>query len=990
MCRKARKAVLYAGAVLRNVYAGLLVMKTHTRSYARSLVVSLFSISAVFGGCPRDAAAAVTLPPGFVETLVAAVTDPTAMQFAPDGRLFVCEQRGTLRVFKDGALLPTPFVSLTVNFAGERGLLGVAFDPAFAVNQYVYVYYTATTPTLHNRVSRFTANGDVAVPGSEVVIFDLPLLGTAATNHNGGALNFGADGKLYIAVGDYNVPSNAQSLNTTFGKMLRINPDGSIPADNPFFGVTTGQNRAIWALGLRNPFTFAFDSAGTRMFINDVGELNWEEINDGIAGANYGWPATEGYTTNPSFTSPVYAYDHPTGCAITGGAFYLSPTNQFPSSYDGVYFFTDICGFFIKMLDPVSGTVTPFATGIIYPVALAVSPTGDLYYLDRDQGGLHRISYTLPLPATVTADSVTPASGTGAAQTFAFRYSNSSGAANFMTAFALFSGMSGDSCLVHYDRMSNMLGLLNDAGTQYLSGRPGGSGTLTTSRCTITLGSSSVALSGNTVTLNLAMTFAPAFAGAKTVYLYGANTAGANSGWRSLGAWTVPAAAPGPAPVVTADSVVPSSGTGFSQTFALQASDTTGAGNLQMMFFWFTASPTASPASSCLAYYDRPSNTLGLLNDAATQYARGMAGASATISNSQCAIALGSTTAVTNGNSLTLNVPITFASAFAGAKDVILYAANASGVNSGWPMRGTWTVPAGPGPGPAPGVTADSILPASGSGPSQTFAMQFSDSSGAMNLSTAFVLFMGSGGGSCLAYFHRMSNTVGLLNDAGTQYISGMPGAAGTLANSRCAIALASTSAMLSGNTLTLNLATAFAAPFAGAMNIYLYAANAAGLNSGWQSRGTWTASGAAPPAGVTADSVMPASGTGASQVFAVQLSDSAGAMNLSTVFVLFSGISGGSCLVYYDRPSNIIGLLNDAGTQYAAGMVGGSGMLINSRCALALGSTMAMPGGNSLTLNVAMTFAPAFAGAKNVYLYGANAAGMNSGWQMRGTWTVP
>jgi glucose/arabinose dehydrogenase len=966
-------------------------MKTHTRSYARSLAVSLFSISAVLGGFPRDAAAAVTLPPGFVETLVAAVTDPTAMQFAPDGRLFVCEQRGTLRVFKNGALLPTPFVTLPVSAVGERGLLGVAFDPNFAVNQYVYVYYTATTPTLRNRVSRFTANGDVAIPGSEVPIFDLPAIVTVATNHNGGALNFGADGKLYIAVGEHNVPANSQSLNTTLGKMLRINPDGSIPADNPFFGVTTGQNRAIWALGLRNPFTFAFDSAGTRMFINDVGELTWEEINDGIAGANYGWPSSEGNTTDPNFTGPLHTYSHSEGCAITGGAFYHSPTNQFPSSYAGVYFFTDICGFFIKTLDPATGNVATFATGIIYPVALAVSPTGDLYYLDRDQGGLHRISYTLPLPATVTADSVTPASGSGAAQTFAFRYSNSSGAANFMTAFALFSGMSGDSCLVHYDRMSNTLGLLNDAGTQYLSGRPGASGTLTTSRCTITLGSSTVALSGNTVTLNLAMTFSPAFAGAKTVYLYGANTAGANSGWRSLGAWTVPAAAPGPAPVVTADSVMPSSGTGLSQTFVLQASDTAGAGDLQMIFFWFTASSTSSPASSCLAYYERPSNTFGLLNDAATQYAVGMAGASSTISNSQCAIALGSTTAVTNGNSLTLNVPITFRSTFAGAKDVILYAANATGVNSGWPIRGAWTVPAvGPGPGPAPAVTADSILPSSGSGASQTFAMQFSDTSGAMNLSTAYVLFSSSGGSSCLAYFHRMSNTVALLNDAATQYLSGTPGAGGTLANSRCAIALASTSAMFSGNMMTLNLAMAFAAPFAGAMNIYLYAANAAGLNSGWQSRGTWTASGAAPPAGVTADSVMPASGTGASQVFAVQLSDTAGATNLSTVFVLFSGMSGGSCLVYYDRPSNMIGLLNDAGTQYAAGTAGGAGMLMNSRCALALGSTMAMPSGNSLTLNVAMTFAPAFAGAKNVYLYGANAAGMNSGWQLRGTWTVP
>src|SRR5688500_738894 len=197
-------------------------MRIHTLSQARSLV-AVFSIATVFCAGPRTAAAQVTLPPGFSETLIAPVTDPTAMQFAPDGRLFVCEQGGTLRVIKDGVMLPAPFVSLSVNAAGERGLLGVAFDPNFAVNQYVYVYYTATTPTLRNRVSRFTASGDVAVPGSEVVVFDLPPLTTIATNHNGGALHFGPDGKLYIAVGDYNVSSNSQSLMTTFGKMLRIN-----------------------------------------------------------------------------------------------------------------------------------------------------------------------------------------------------------------------------------------------------------------------------------------------------------------------------------------------------------------------------------------------------------------------------------------------------------------------------------------------------------------------------------------------------------------------------------------------------------------------------------------------------------------------------------------------------------------------------------------------------------------------------------------------
>ena len=142
----------------------------------------------------------MTLPTAFTETQVAGgLASPTAMQFAPDGRLFICEQGGRLRVVKDGALLPAPFLTVTVNSSGERGLLGVAFDPAFTTNHFVYVYYTVPSPA-HNRISRFTANGDVAVAGSEHVIFELDNL-SAATNHNGGALAFGPDGKLYSAVG---------------------------------------------------------------------------------------------------------------------------------------------------------------------------------------------------------------------------------------------------------------------------------------------------------------------------------------------------------------------------------------------------------------------------------------------------------------------------------------------------------------------------------------------------------------------------------------------------------------------------------------------------------------------------------------------------------------------------------------------------------------------------------------------------------------------
>ena len=372
-------------------------------------------------------ATAATLPPSFTETpLATGLSSPTAMQFSPDGRLFVCEQGGRLRVIKDGALLPTPFLTVTVNTTGERGLLGVAFDPSFLTNRYVYVYYTATTPTVHNRISRFTANGDVAVPGSETVILELDDQHTAY--HNGGALAFGPDGKLYAAVGESALASNAQSMNNLHGKILRINNDGTIPTDNPFYNSATGKNRAIWALGLRNPFTFAFRPFGTTMFINDVGQNASEEINDGVAGANYGWPTVEGPITDPRFRVPRYAYDHTSGrCAIVGGAFYDPVSVQFPSMYHGDYFFADYCAGTIRHLDPAAGnTVGTFATGLSSPVDLKVFNDGSLHYLVRGSGPSTGAVYRINYGATSPSITVHPASQTvqpGSPVTFQVRAS---------------------------------------------------------------------------------------------------------------------------------------------------------------------------------------------------------------------------------------------------------------------------------------------------------------------------------------------------------------------------------------------------------------------------------------------------------------------------------------------------------------------------------------------------------------------------------------
>jgi glucose/arabinose dehydrogenase len=370
------------------------------------------------------------VPDGFEVTQVATgMTSVTRMELLPDGRILVLEQGGNIRVIENGVLRPTPFLTVDADSFSEHGLLGIALDPAFATNHFFYVYYTAKTPVLHNRVSRFIA-GESADPASEVVVFELDELHGELGWHQGGNLRFGPDGKLYIAVGDDRNGANAQTTDNLFGKILRINSDGSIPTDNPFYQSLTGKNRAIWALGLRNPYSFAFSKTdGIRMLINDVGEDTWEEINHGVAAANYGWPETEGFTSDPRFKSPLVEYGHgydsdDLGCAITGGVFYQPTTTQFPTQYQNKYFYADFCAGWIRSLDLTDLSSTVFARFTYYPVDLKVAEDGTLYYLERGidsntDGAVFKIEYTkseaphiTTQPSNVTVAQGQPASFT--------------------------------------------------------------------------------------------------------------------------------------------------------------------------------------------------------------------------------------------------------------------------------------------------------------------------------------------------------------------------------------------------------------------------------------------------------------------------------------------------------------------------------------------------------------------------------------------------
>lgn len=328
----------------------------------------------------------LALPKGFKADVVAAgLSGATALEAAPDGRIFVCEQTGTLRVIKDGQLLAKPFVKLPVDSSWERGLIGVTVAPDFPRTPHVFVCYVVAKPYPHHVISRFTAHGDEAEPGSEKILLEgddqRKLGGTVPAGHQGGALHFGKDGKLYIALGEQTAGKPAQEMNSLLGRLLRINPEGSIPGDNPFFSRATGKYRATWVLGLRNPFTFAVQRETGRLFINDVGG-NAEEINEGIAGANYGWPSVEhGPTADPRFRGPIHHY--PTAC-ISGGDF--APIDlSWPKEYRGQYFFADFSHGWIKRIDPGKPTsAKPFAMGLRRPVDMRFALDGSLYVLLRD------------------------------------------------------------------------------------------------------------------------------------------------------------------------------------------------------------------------------------------------------------------------------------------------------------------------------------------------------------------------------------------------------------------------------------------------------------------------------------------------------------------------------------------------------------------------------------------------------------------------------
>jgi glucose/arabinose dehydrogenase len=383
----------------------------------------LAALAAVGSAAPSAAEwPQISLPKRF-----SGLTQPVHITQAGDGsgRLFFVEQPGRIRVSRGGTLLPVPFLDIVsrVSCCGERGLLSVAFPPGYGSKRYFYVDYTDTAGNTVISRFRLGADADVADPGSEQIVL---TIAQPYSNHNGGQLAFGPDGYLYVGMGDGgsggDPQNNAQSPTSLLGKILRIDVESgaapyAVPVSNPFAG-RAGYRGEIWALGLRNPWRFSFDRRTGDLFIGDVGQNRYEEVDFQPAGdpggENYGWRIMEAghcYDPNPcnqtGLLQPVFEYDHSQGCSVTGGPVYrgsLYPRMQ------GVYFFADYCSGRLwglrrdgnswhstQLLDSPY-TVSTFGEDEAGNVYLADYGRGDVYQV-TDPGAIAGYVYRVPAVA---------------------------------------------------------------------------------------------------------------------------------------------------------------------------------------------------------------------------------------------------------------------------------------------------------------------------------------------------------------------------------------------------------------------------------------------------------------------------------------------------------------------------------------------------------------------------------------------------------------
>jgi glucose/arabinose dehydrogenase len=344
----------------------------------RTLTFSLIlGLSTGMSACGSETGPGLIQGTGARLQLVASGLSSPLYLTSPPGelnRLFIVEQTGAIRLVKDGTLLPTPFLNISdrIVAGGEQGLLGMAFYPDYATSGRFVVHYTDPVGDTHLSIFHVSADSDVADPSSEVVILtaDQPY-----ANHNGGQVLFGPDGYLYLGLGDGGAANDpegrAQSLTDLLGSILRLDVQSgtsyTVPADNPFVG-QAGARPEIWSYGLRNPWRFSFDRANGDLYIADVGQDRFEEVDvapsagGSARGTNFGWNIMEGAhclsgtsCDQTGLTLPAFEYSHSQGCSITGG--YVYRGSAIPE-LQGIYFYGDFCGGWVRSFRYAGDKVT--------------------------------------------------------------------------------------------------------------------------------------------------------------------------------------------------------------------------------------------------------------------------------------------------------------------------------------------------------------------------------------------------------------------------------------------------------------------------------------------------------------------------------------------------------------------------------------------------------------------------------------------------------
>ncbi|MEO8137478.1 MAG: PQQ-dependent sugar dehydrogenase, partial [Betaproteobacteria bacterium] len=329
------------------------------------------------------------VPSGYVEETVATVDRPVAMAFLPDGRLLIGSQgsvatrQAKISMYKDGAVLATPYATVTDVFiaSSETGLLGIAVDPNFSSNGFVYAFITVSST--NQVVRRFTTIGDIGTNPVNLVT-GIP---TAGTNHNGGGLLV-FDNRLYVSVGENGNQDAAQMTNNRLGKILRFNVNGTVPSDNPF-----GAGNPVWSYGLRNSFRMALRPGSNQIIASENGPAGFDEINRIVPGGNYGWPIHMGYTNVPGFISPIWSSGAETGIVPTDLVFYNGTAMPEFSGQLFIAGFTDNAIYRATINaagDALVGGLIPFVTSIDQPVDLEVGRDGALWYCSR-AGAIKRV-----------------------------------------------------------------------------------------------------------------------------------------------------------------------------------------------------------------------------------------------------------------------------------------------------------------------------------------------------------------------------------------------------------------------------------------------------------------------------------------------------------------------------------------------------------------------------------------------------------------------